>query len=342
MPVIELEGLHKRYGDQVALAGIDLVVRAGEIVCLLGPNGAGKTTTVEIAEGYRLADGGQARVFGLDPHRDRTQIAKRSGIMLQSTELHSQIRVSEAVQLFAAFYSRPLAVPALLERVGLERVADRSYRSLSGGERARLQLALALVGRPELLILDEPTAAMDAAARRDTWALLAGLRSQGAAVLLTTHLIDEAERLADRVAIVDRGRLVAAGTPTELRQTVNRGAAADKSDVSSRREVRLELSLPLDDARVAALRTLPGLSSVRFARPGVYILGTTSVGELLVSLATWLWAIGREPQSIQLTGASLEEVFLRLTGEEATDHGANQADSAAVEASIRTDEPPTE
>ena len=227
--------------------------------------------------------------------------------MLQRGDLYNQITVREAVELFAAFYPAPLHPSHVLEQVGLAALADQRYRALSGGERQRLGLALALVGRPSVAILDEPTAAMDAAARRSTWELLRGLRDAGSCVLITTHLLDEAEALADRVAIMDAGRLVAVGTATDLRAVAARRGAAE-----ARREIRLELARPLDAVHDAALRRLTG---VRSDRPGVYLLATESTGELLVELATWLWASGIEPLTIDLHGRSLEDVFLRLTAD---------------------------
>jgi ABC-2 type transport system ATP-binding protein len=217
-PLVRVERLVKRYDGRAVVDGLDLTVAGGEIVALLGRNGAGKTTTVEIVEGYRSPDGGVVRVFGLDPRRAGTRIKPRLGLMLQSGELYSQITVVEAIELFAAFYPHPLHSRGLLEQVGLDAVATRRYRTLSGGERQRLNLAIALVGRPELAILDEPTAALDAAARLRTWTLLREMREQGAGILFTTHLLEEAEQLSDRIAIIDGGRLVAIGTAADLRR----------------------------------------------------------------------------------------------------------------------------
>ncbi|HTS14592.1 MAG TPA: ABC transporter ATP-binding protein, partial [Candidatus Sulfotelmatobacter sp.] len=216
-PVIEVRGLVKRYGDRTAVDGLDLTVGRGEIVALLGPNGAGKTTTVETIEGHRRPDAGSVRVFGLDPRQDGDRVRARCGVMLQRADLWNQVRVAEAVRLFAAFYPRPLDPDEVLAQVGLSDLRRARYRTLSGGERQRLNLAVAIVGRPELAILDEPTASMDVAARHATWDLLRRTREGGASVLLTTHLLEEAEGLADRVAILDRGRLVASGTPAALR-----------------------------------------------------------------------------------------------------------------------------
>ena len=302
---VEVAGLLKRYDGRAAVDGLDLRVARGEIVALLGRNGAGKTTTVEIIEGYREPDAGTVRVLGLDPRRDGALIRPRLGVMLQRGELYGQIRVREAVELFAAFYDDPLDPGALLDQLSLGALADRRYRALSGGERARLDLALALIGRPDVAILDEPTAALDADGRRTAWRLLGELRDRGAAVLVTTHLIEEAERLADRVAIIEAGRLVAVGRPAELRDAGTR----------PRREVVLELAEPLSDAHLAALGRLGRAVGVRVMPPAAYAIATDSPAELLVELAAWLLAVGREPVAITLGRVSLEEVFLRLVRE---------------------------
>ena len=304
-PVVRVEGLVKRYDGVIAVDRVDLTVRRGEILALLGPNGAGKTTTVEIVEGYRAPDDGTVRVFGLDPRRHGRRIKPRVGLMLQHTELYSQIRVLEAVTLFAAFYPLPLEPHALLQQVGLEAHAGRRYRTLSGGERQRLNLALALVGRPELAILDEPTASMDVAARQSTWNLLRELRERGASILLTTHLLEEAEALADRIAILDRGRLVALGTAREI--------GAEAGGASGRRTVRVELEEPLDRSAEAKLGSLPGVDEFRVLRPGIYWLATVVPSHVLVEVATLLRDARREPLGITVGGSSLEEAFLRLT-----------------------------
>ncbi len=351
---IVAERLTKQYDGRVVLDELDLSVRGGELFALLGPNGAGKTTTVEIIEGYRRPDGGTVRVFGHDPRHDAGSVRPQLGLMLQSGGLYSQLRPIEALELFAAFYPDPLEPVQLLAQVGLAHVARTRYRDLSGGERQRLSLALAIVGRPRLAILDEPTGAMDAQARRDTWAVLRELREGGTTILLTTHLLDEAEALSDRVAIIDRGRLVALGTPAELRRglgvaaghrtpgadgagrvpgpgdggsvdgeaetgsdgtTAATGGEVATAPVVDLREVRLELAAPLDADRLTRLGRLPSVQAVRVDRPGVYVLRTASAGELLVEISTWLLAAGLEPLAIRVGQGSLEDVFLRLVGE---------------------------
>jgi ABC-2 type transport system ATP-binding protein len=308
-PVVRVDRLVKRYDGYPVVDRVSLTVRPGEILALLGPNGAGKTTTVEIIEGYRAPDEGTVRVFGLDPRTHGSRIKPRLGLMLQNGELYSQIRVREAVKLFAAFYPLPLEPHALLHQVGLENVAGRRYRTLSGGERQRLNLALALVGRPELVILDEPTSAMDAAARHGTWELLRELRERGATILLTTHLLEEAEQLADRIAILNHGRLVASGTSRQIRDTAPEGPRGF-------RELRLELPEPLDRAAEDRLRRLPTIHAVRVVRPGIYDLATADAPNALVELTTLLRALRREPSSITLGGGTLEEAFLQLTADQ--------------------------
>ncbi len=320
-PAIVIEGLVKRYQGRAVVDGLDLTVARGEILAILGPNGAGKTTTVEIIEGYRRPDEGRVEVLGLDPRTDRAELRARVGVMLQRADLYNQVRVLEAVRLFAAFFAAPLSPGMILDQVGLADRADDPYRTLSGGERQRLNLALAVVGRPELIILDEPTAAMDVAARRSTWDLLRALRAQRATVVLTTHLIEEAEVLADRVAIIDGGRLLACGSPAELRAVGGSGArdhGAGVEGIGGARSIRLRLPAPLDPADVAALSRVPGVSAVRHQGGAGYALSVADAGEALVRLSEWLWAKRIEPLAIEVGTESLEAVFLRLTSEAPT------------------------
>ncbi|MGA1775304.1 MAG: ABC transporter ATP-binding protein, partial [Nitriliruptoraceae bacterium] len=220
MAVVEVRGLVARYGTGgravTAVDGVDLEVERGEVLALLGPNGAGKTTTLACIEGHRAADDGHVRVLGLDPVADGPALRRRVGVLPQGFGLYPHVRVGEAVRTFAAFHADPEDPDALLAALDLERLARARVRTLSGGERQRLGLALALVGRPELLLLDEPTAGLDPVARRRTWALLRGRTAAGATVLVTTHLLGEAADVADRVAVIDRGRLRALGTAAEL------------------------------------------------------------------------------------------------------------------------------
>ncbi len=275
-------------------------VERGESFALLGPNGAGKTTTMEILEGYRAADAGSVRVLGLDPRHQGHALRPRIGVMLQETGLYRAITPSEALELFASYYADPADPDALLELVGLADAARTRFRRLSGGQKQRLALALALVGQPELLFLDEPTAGMDPQARAGTWDLVRQLKASGVTVLLTTHYLEEAERLADRVAIIDHGHLVALGTPAAL----TRGDAT---------RVQLRAAPALD---VGALAALPGVLDAQETEPGVYLIETHTAGDVLVELATWLRDLGVLPSELRVGQESLEDVFLRLTGRE--------------------------
>ncbi|MGK3199943.1 ABC transporter ATP-binding protein [Amycolatopsis sp. MEPSY49] len=217
MPLIEVTDLRKRYGTRVAVDGVSFTVERGEIFGILGTNGAGKTTTVECLQGLRRADGGEISVLGLDPAADRAALTRRVGVQLQESRLPPKLRVREALELFASFYPDPADVDVLLDRLDLRDHARSYFGKLSGGQKQRVSIALALVGNPELAILDELTTGLDPHARRETWRLVEGVRAAGVTVLLVTHFMDEAERLCDRVAVFDAGRVVATGTPAELR-----------------------------------------------------------------------------------------------------------------------------
>jgi ABC-2 type transport system ATP-binding protein len=243
-PVIRARGLRKSYGDLEAVRGIDIEVGAGEVFALLGPNGAGKTTTVEIFEGYRGRDSGEVTVLGEDPERADRRWRARIGIVLQSSRPDPYLTVRESLSLFAGYYPAPLPVDDVISLVGLEAQAETRARRLSGGQQRRLDVGLALVGDPELLFLDEPTTGFDPSARRQAWEALAGLRSLGKTVVLTTHYMDEAQRLADRVAIIARGEIVARGTPEGLGDRDSRPAT-----ISYRldgEEVRVETATPVE------------------------------------------------------------------------------------------------
>jgi ABC-2 type transport system ATP-binding protein len=313
--VVEVRGLIKRYDGRAVVDGLDLTVGRGEILAVLGPNGAGKTTTVETIEGYRRPDGGSVRVFGLDPRRDGGRVRARCGLMLQRADLWNQVRVLEALQLFAAFYATPLVPAEVLAQVGLAERRDARYRTLSGGERQRLNLALALVGRPELALLDEPTAAMDVTARRATWELLRGLRAGGASILLTTHLLDEAEWLADRIAIMDRGQLVGLGTPAGLRGEPTDAAGSAVAG----QPLELVLRGPLEPTAEAELARLPSVAAAGpvtavTERPGTYRLPTGEPNTTLREVADWLAGRRIVPLTLRFGAPSLEEVYQRLTG----------------------------
>ncbi len=299
-PAIEVTGLVKRYGATLAVDGLDLTVAKGETLALLGPNGAGKTTTIECCEGYRRPDGGTVRVLGLDPRRDAAALRPRVGLMLQEGGVYPLARPLEVLRLFAAYHRDPLDPDALLERVGLVAARRTRFRDLSGGQKQRLSLALAVIGRPEVVFLDEPTAGLDPAARRTTWEHVRELRADGVTIVLTTHLLDEAEQLADRVAIVDHGRLVASGTPDELTH-------------GEHGELEFTARAGLDRAAIAAAVG----AVVTEPRPGRYVVHAPTTPNLVARLAGWLEAEDVVLGELKAGKRSLEDVFLRLTTEAA-------------------------
>ncbi len=298
-PAIAVRGLTKSYGGLTAVDGLDLTVERGETFALLGPNGAGKTTTVECCEGYRRPDAGQVAVLGLDPRRDARRLRPRVGLMLQEGGVYPMARPAEMLRLFAAFHRDPLDPDALLERVGLDGSRGTRFRDLSGGQKQRLSLALAVIGRPEVVFLDEPTASLDPVARRLTWQHIRELRAEGVTVVLTTHLLDEAEELADRVAIIDHGRLVALGTPDELTHT-----SRDELEFSARPGLDLERLSQKLEARVDE------------DRPGRYIIHAPNTPPLVERLASWLAREDVVLGELKAGKRSLEDVFLRITAEE--------------------------
>jgi len=301
---IRVTGLRKAYGEKLAVADVSFAVAPGEIFALLGPNGAGKTTTVEILEGYRTADAGTARVLGLDPQRDAARLKPQVGVMLQQDGLYPMLRPREVLDLFARFYTAPDDPERLIALLGLEEATKTRVRQLSGGQKRRLALAVALIGKPRLLFLDEPTTGMDPQARRATWDILQNLKASGATILLTTHFMDEAERLADRIAILDNGTLIALDTPAGL----------TTSQSTTTTEVRFTAHPGLD---IAALGKLPSARSAREESPGHYTLETGDAPALLVELATWLREVANANLSELRVGRStLEDVFLRLTGKD--------------------------
>ncbi len=311
---IRVEDLRKRYGERDVLAGVSLTVAAGEVVALLGPNGAGKTTTVEIVEGYRVADGGHVEVLGEDPRRGGPALRARVGVMLQGGGLDPRARPRELVRLFAAFHDEPLDPDDLIDRVGLGSVARTPVRRLSGGERQHLGLALALVGRPEVLVLDEPTAGMDPEARRATRALIAGLRDAGRAILLTTHDLGDVEQLADRVAILHGGRIVADGTIEEL--TAQDGGG----------RVLVRTAAPLDDGRRAALSAAAARaagSATVLADPAsgdprrLTVAHRGDDGAVLAAVAAWAASAGVRIVELRVAAGSMEDRYFALTGDRA-------------------------
>jgi len=298
---ISVQQLTKTYGGRAVVQDLSFEVRTGDVFALLGPNGAGKTTTIEILEGYRKPDSGSVRVLGLDPRRDGAGLRRRIGLMLQQGGFYPAATPAEMIHLFASYFDKPADPDALLRTVGLEDAARTRYRRLSGGQKQRLSLAVALVGHPELVFLDEPTAGMDPQARRATWEIVRGLKDRGVTVILTTHLIDEAERLADQVAIVDGGHLVALGSPGEL----------TGGDASS--DVWLTLPVSVDARELARL---PYAKGAHERGAGQYVVQTDAALDLLVELSTWLRASAIVPRELRIGAGTLEDVFLRLTGKE--------------------------
>lgn len=301
---IVVENFSKSYGSQRVVDQLSLTVQRGEVFALLGPNGAGKTTTIETLEGYRKPDSGSVRVLGLDPIREAKALKARIGVMLQQDGLYPGLTAREALRLFASYYRQPQNVDALLERVGLDAASKTRCRRLSGGQKRRLALAIALVGNPSLVFLDEPTAGMDPQARLATWEIIRDLKRAGTTVLLTTHLMDEAERLADRVAIIDHGRLVALDTPGGLTGTQNATV------------VRFVAPAGLDTTQLAAL---PSASKADEIRPGSYLLETADAPTLVAELSAWLRDQHITLTELRVGHGSLEDLFLKLTGTEVKD-----------------------
>ena len=295
--VIEVRNLHKAYGDTVAVDDVSFTVREGEIFGILGPNGAGKTTTVECVEGLRTADRGEISVLGLDPRRDRAELTQRLGVQLQDSQLPDRLRVDEALDLYGSFYRKPADWRALMEMLGLADKAGTRFKKLSGGQKQRLSIALALVGNPRVAVLDELTTGLDPQARRDTWELIEGVRDRGVTIVLVSHFMEEAERLCDRVAVIDSGRLVAVDTPAALAERVE-----------TEQRIQFRPSVPLDDA---LLTSLPGVRTVLHRGEVVVVTGDSGALNAVMS------ALARNQivaQQLRVEQASLEDAFLALTG----------------------------
>jgi ABC-2 type transport system ATP-binding protein len=280
MPAIEVSGLRKAYGSLEAVRGVDFEIEEGEVFGLLGPNGAGKTTTVEILEGYRKRDAGEVRVLGSDPERPQADFRERIGVVLQQSQMWANLTVRETHAIFAGYYQSPRDVDEVVALVGLQEKASARVKTLSGGQKRRLDLGIALVGDPDLVFLDEPTTGFDPQARRAAWEMIRSLRSLGKTVLLTTHYLDEAEQLADRVAVLREGRIVRVGTPAEL----------TSGDIQT---------------------------EIRYRRDGEEVLlRTDEPTRLLAELTAAAVARGEELEGLQVRRPSLEEVYLALTAEE--------------------------
>ncbi|MEU3271187.1 ABC transporter ATP-binding protein [Saccharomonospora sp. NPDC006951] len=297
MAIIEVDNLVKRYGDHLVLNGVSFTVEQGEIFGILGPNGAGKTTTVECIEGLRTPDSGTVEVCGLDPQRDTTQLPESLGAQLQESELPDKLTVGEAMELHASFYRAPADWRELIEVLNLTGKIGTQFRRLSGGQKQRLSIALALVGNPRVAVLDELTTGLDPQARRDTWDLIESIRDRGTTILMVTHFMEEAERLCDRIAVIDSGRVVALDTPAGL-----------ISAVDERQRIRFRPSAPLDHAVLAGL---PEVHTVE--RSGVQLV-VTGTGNLLHAVTSVLARHHVVAGDLRVEQTSLDDAFVALTG----------------------------
>ncbi|HLZ62637.1 MAG TPA: ABC transporter ATP-binding protein [Ktedonosporobacter sp.] len=298
---IVVDNFSKSYGSHRVVDHLHFTVQRGEVFALLGPNGAGKTTTVETLEGYRKPDEGSVRVLGLDPISQAQTLKPQIGVMLQQDGLYPALTAREVLRLFAGYYEHPQDSEALLQQVGLSEASKTRCRRLSGGQKRRLALAVALIGNPRLVFLDEPTAGMDPQARLATWEIIRDLKSHGVTILLTTHLMDEAERLADRVAIIDHGRLITLDTTANLMGTQNASV------------VRFVARPGLDYQQLASL---PSAHKAEEVRPGSYLIEAADIPALLAELTAWLRDQHVTLSELRVGHGSLEDLFLRLTGSE--------------------------
>ena len=295
MSAVEVTNLHKSYGEVQAVAGVDISIRAGEVFALLGPNGAGKSTTVEILEGHRPRTSGEVSVLGHDPQTGGRRFREKIGIVLQDQSIEDQLTVREALDLYGAMYPTRRPTKELIALVGLDQKAESRIRNLSGGQRRRLELALGLVGDPEVLFLDEPTTGFDPSARRQAWTVIDSLRSLGKTILLTTHYMDEAQNLADRVAVISRGAIVAEGEPDTL------GGRADASSIITFRVAGGPIRLP-DDVPAAA------------GPEGQIRIRTDDPTRVLHRLTSWALDANVALDQLVVSRPSLEDVYLELTG----------------------------
>lgn len=297
MAIIEVENLVKRYGDHTAVDGVSFAVEQGEIFGILGPNGAGKTTTVECVEGLRSPDGGHIRVCGIDPRRDTGELRQLLGVQLQESELPDKLKVGEAMELYSSFYREPVDWRELIETLRLTDKVNSQFRRLSGGQKQRLSIALALVGNPRVAVLDELTTGLDPQARRDAWDLIEAIRDRGVTIVLVTHFMEEAERLCDRLALIDAGKLVALDTPAGL-----------VAKVDDQQRVRFRPSAPIDHALLTAL---PEVTSVERAGSQLIVTGT---GNLLLAVAAELARNQVVAGDLRIEQTSLDDAFVALTG----------------------------
>jgi ABC-2 type transport system ATP-binding protein len=302
-PAVTVQHLVKQYRHLVAVNDVSLSIHEGEIFGIIGPNGAGKTTTVECISGLRAPDSGSISVYGLSPQKDRNKIREFVGVQLQESALPPRIKVREAVRLFASFYSNPMDPDQLLESLGIEQLVNSSFKNLSGGQKQRVSVALALVGNPKLAILDELTTGLDPEARREIWSLIESMRDRGVTVILVTHFMDEAERLCDRLALINRGTITALDTPE---------AIAAKAGGS---RVRFVPSQPVDDQ---TLRAIPGVNEIERKERYVTVTGT---GDLAASLIDTLASIGVRVSEVEARGGNLDDAFIKLTRGDASTGG---------------------
>ena len=304
-PAVEITHLRKTYGTLTAVDDVSLSVAEGEIFGLLGPNGAGKTTAIECAIGLREPDAGTVRLLGLDPRADQAEVHQIVGVQLQASAFPARLRVREILDMYRSFYRHPADAGELVEALGLAGKRNDYYKSLSGGQRQRLSVALALIGRPKIAVLDEMTTGLDPQARRDTWALIEGIRDRGVTIVLVTHFMEEAERLCDRVALIDRGRVVALDTPAGLAARARGG-----------KTVRFVSSAPFEDR---LLTDLPTVTRVEHQGQHVIVTGT---GELVNTVVLALHTAGLEARDVQLDASNLEDAFVTLTGSSLNKEGA--------------------
>jgi ABC-2 type transport system ATP-binding protein len=302
-PAVDVSGLVRRFGSTTAVDGLDLRLQPGQVLALLGPNGAGKTTTIEVCEGFLRRDAGSVRVLGLDPATDGERLRPRIGVMPQGGGAYPWVRAAEMLELVAACAANPIDPAWLIDVLGLEPVRRTPYKRLSGGQQQRLSLACALIGRPELVFLDEPTSGLDPQARRLVWELVTALRADGVSVLLTTHAMEEAEELADHVVIIDRGRVVAEGSPREL--------TAEQPDAA---QLRFRARPGLDTSQLCA--DLPDGCRIAEPTPGAYLLSGKVDPEVISAVTAWCARQGVLAEELHVGRRSLEDVFLELTGRE--------------------------
>jgi ABC-2 type transport system ATP-binding protein len=297
--VVTVEHLVKRYGSFLAVDGVSFSIKEGEIFGVIGPNGAGKTTTVECISGLRTPDSGSISIYGLSPQKDRNRIREFLGVQLQESSMPPRLKVREAVELFASFYPNPLDPGGLLETLGIGQVKNSIYKNLSGGQKQKLSIALALVGNPKIAILDELTTGLDPEARRETWTLIESIRDRGVTVILVTHFMDEAERLCDRLALINHGKLAVLDTPEAI------------AALAGGNRVRFVPSQPVDDK---TLHAIPGLTGIERKERYITVTGT---GDLAASVINSLAGIGVHVSEIEARGGNLDDAFVKLTREDA-------------------------